>query len=178
VGPKRLKSDIHFHGHENVSCPCAWLSTTQWRRMGEWMYRFAFSWPWLHPPYLRGKARRNPLDRNLDGPQSWSERCEVENIFWTVPRMESNPSSQYAVTTATELHRLGPRPQRILIWAFDESKVADLKGGAWARRQPAGRRHGTNRVKPRGEGAYLTQTVYSTVTESQVHMAVSVMSLV
>jgi hypothetical protein len=54
-------------------------STTPWRRMGEWMYRFTFSWPrhqlevsgQLHVP---SKSSHYPLDKRLDGPQSRSGR--------------------------------------------------------------------------------------------------------
>jgi hypothetical protein len=50
-----------------------------------WVVRFM---SWLL--YLRGKKRRNPLDRRLGGPQSRSGRCVLEKIFCLC--RESNPS--------------------------------------------------------------------------------------
>jgi hypothetical protein len=62
------------------SCPCFELSTTLWRRVGEWMYRSCFldlgtSWRWVIsftplPLNPRGKSHQYPLDRRLGVPQS------------------------------------------------------------------------------------------------------------
>jgi hypothetical protein len=62
------------------------LSSTPWRRMGEWMYRSSFSWPrhyleqsgQLHAP---GKEPRYPFDWRLGRPQIWSRRRGEEKIL-------------------------------------------------------------------------------------------------
>lgn len=65
-----------------------WLSTTPWRRLGEWSYsstilNLDIRWKWvvsftLRPPYPQIKSSRYPFDRILPGSQSRSGRCWVE----------------------------------------------------------------------------------------------------
>jgi hypothetical protein len=68
-----------------------YLSSTPWRRMGEWVYRSKFffyfytSWRWVvsftpQPLYPRGRSPRYPLDK-LGGPQSRSGRRGDEDIL-------------------------------------------------------------------------------------------------
>jgi hypothetical protein len=64
------------------------LSTTPWRRVGEWTYSaiildLGIRWRWVvsfthRLLYLRGNSSRYPLDRRLGGAQSRSRHCEVK----------------------------------------------------------------------------------------------------
>jgi hypothetical protein len=76
------------------------MSTTSWRRIGEWRYTSTHSltsaldggeWSPLHPGRFtpQGKSPWYPLDRRLGGPQSRSGRRGEEKI--PSPRRESNP---------------------------------------------------------------------------------------
>jgi hypothetical protein len=79
--------------------------------MGEWMYRYTFSWPRhylevsgeLHAPAALppGEEPRYPLDRRLGGPQSRPGRHEEEKILdptWTrtpTPQSSNPVASRY-----------------------------------------------------------------------------------
>jgi hypothetical protein len=97
-------------------CPCAQLTTTPWRRVGEWRYssnilhlgtkwrRVASFTP--RPFYPRGNGPRYPLDRRLGGPKSRSGRCGVEKDLLPLPGIEPRSFSTQPVATPTELSRL------------------------------------------------------------------------
>jgi hypothetical protein len=84
------------------------LSTTPWRRMGEWRYSstildLSVRWRWLvsftpQPLYPRGNSPRYSLDRNLGEPQSRSGL--------SFPYQESNPGSSVIKPVALSLYRL------------------------------------------------------------------------
>jgi hypothetical protein len=67
--------------------PVPQLSTTPWRRIGEWMYNSFFDlstrWRWVvnftsRPLYPQGKSPWYPLNRRLGGPQSRSGSVDEE----------------------------------------------------------------------------------------------------
>jgi hypothetical protein len=74
-----------------------WLSTTSWRRIGEWRYgstivNLCIGWWWaiiLTPLPL---YTRYPLGKRVGGPQSRAERCGVKKIC--CPCRESNMTVQ------------------------------------------------------------------------------------
>jgi hypothetical protein len=78
------------------------LSTTPWRRVGEWRHSSTFldlciRWRWVvsimsRSLYPRGKCTWYPLDRTLGGPQSRSGRYAVEKNI-SRPEIEPRPSS-------------------------------------------------------------------------------------
>jgi hypothetical protein len=67
------------------------LSTTPWRRVGEWTYRCTFSWP-RHYLEVSGHPRY-PLDRRLGEPQSRSGRFGEEKILDPIGTRTPTPQS-------------------------------------------------------------------------------------
>jgi hypothetical protein len=93
--------------------------------MWEWMYSSTFFWPWhylevsgqLHAPIALppGKELWYPLDRRLDGSQSWSGRREKRN-FLTLPGLELRPLDRPACSQSLyRLHYPGCRIKPLLI---------------------------------------------------------------
>jgi hypothetical protein len=75
------------------------LSTTPWRRMGEWRYNtiildLGTRWKYVvsltpRPLYLLGRNPRCPLNRSLGGLQGRYGRCGAEKILLLLPGIEA-----------------------------------------------------------------------------------------
>jgi hypothetical protein len=102
------------------------VSTTPWRRMGEFWYSstildLSTRLRWLvnftpRPLYSRENSPSYPLNRRLGEPQSRSGRCGEEKNLLPLPRIESRPSSPSLYRLYVGCYRAVAVAFRIFVW--------------------------------------------------------------
>jgi hypothetical protein len=124
---------MHPQRHKDKAVPALnWLSTTPWRRMGEWKHRSTFSWPryWLgvvsftsRPLYPQGNSPRYPLDRGWVGPRTGLDDVEKRK-FLNLLGLELRPIAHSSITIP-DVRTSNPTSRTVSLHMTGKSNVTD-----------------------------------------------------
>jgi hypothetical protein len=76
------------------------------RRYGSTIFYLCVNWRWVGSLTPRGNSPRYPLNTRLDGTQSRSGHCVLENIFLFLPGIKRQPSKLQHVAISNQLFPL------------------------------------------------------------------------